>query len=168
MARMRARIKNIIYIVKENRTYDQVLGDLRPGDGDARLTLFPEPLTPNHHALARQFVTFDRFFDSGEVSATGWSWSTRARATDMLERITPVGYGGKGLAYESEGTNRFVNVTLSPEARHGANPDVPADPNLLAGRADMTASDAPGGEAGAGSLWRAAISRGLGVRNYGF
>ncbi len=168
VARMRARIINIIYIVKENRTYDQVLGDLRPGNGYARLTLFPEPLTPNHHALARQFVTFDRFFDSGEVSATGWSWSTRARATDMLERITPVGYGGKGLAYESEGTNRFVNVTLSPGERHAANPNVPADPDLLAGRADMTASDAPGGEAGAGSLWAAAIAHGLSVRNYGF
>jgi len=168
MARMRARIKNVIYIVKENRTYDQVLGDLRPGDGDPRLTLFPEPLTPNHHALARQFVTFDRFFDAGEVSATGWSWSTRGRATDMLERITPVGYGGKGLAYDSEGTNRFVNVTLSPDARHAANPGVPADPDLLAGTADLTATDAPGGEAGAGSLWAAAIAKGLSVRNYGF
>ncbi len=168
MAAMRGRIRNIIYIVKENRTYDQVLGDLRPGDGDPRLALFPEAITPNHHQLARQFVTFDRFFDSGEVSATGWSWSTQARALDLLERITPVGYAGKGLAYEAEGTNRFVNVALDAEARHAANPDVPADPDLLAGTADLTATDAPDGEAGAGSLWAAAMARGLSVRNYGF
>jgi hypothetical protein len=168
MAAMRGRIKNVVYIVKENRTYDQVLGDLRPGDGDAKLTLFPQAITPNHHGLARQFVTFDRFFDSGEVSGTGWSWSSQARSLDLLERITPVGYAGKGLAYESEGTNRFVNVALSAEARHVANPDVPNDPDLLAGPADLSAADAPNGEAGAGTLWAAAMKKGLSVRNYGF
>ena len=168
MAAMRGRIKNVIYIVKENRTYDQVLGDLRPGDGDPKLTLFPGMMTPNHHALAREFVTFDRFFDAGEVSATGWSWSTQARAIDLLERITPVGYAGKGLAYDAEGTNRFVNVALSAADRHVANPDVPDDPDLLAGIADLTATDAPDGAAGAGSLWAAAMAKGLSVRNYGF
>ena len=168
MAAMRGRIKNVIYVVKENRTYDQVLGDLRPGDGDARLTLFPGVMTPNHHALAHEFVTFDRFFDAGEVSATGWSWSTQARAVDTLERITPIGYAGKGLAYESEGSNRFVDVALSASDRHIANPDVPDDPDLLAGTANLTASDAPDGEAGAGSLWAAAMAKGLSVRNYGF
>jgi hypothetical protein len=168
MAAMRGRIKNIIYIVKENRTYDQVLGDLKPGDGDPRLALFPGVMTPNHHALARQFVTFDRFFDAGEVSATGWSWSTQARAVDLLERITPVGYAGKGLAYEAEGTNRFVNVALDPAGRHAANPDVPNDPDLLAGSADLTATDTPEGEAGAGTLWATAMAKGLTVRNYGF
>ena len=168
MAAMRGRIRNVIYIVKENRTYDQVLGDLRPGDGNAKLVLFPQPITPNHHALAKAFVTFDRFFDAGEVSGTGWSWSTQARSLDLLERITPVGYGGKGLAYEAEGTNRFVNVSLSPAARHAANPDVPADPDLLAGTADLSAADAPDGSAGAGTLWAAALAKGLSVRNYGF
>ncbi len=168
MAAMRGRVKNVIYIVKENRTYDQVLGDLKPGNGDPKLTLFPEPITPNHHQFARAFVTFDRFFDSGEVSGTGWSWSTQARALDLLERITPVGYAGKGLAYESEGTNRFVNVALSPAARHAANPDVPDDPDLLAGTADLSAADAPDGAAGAGTLWAAAMAKGLSVRNYGF
>ncbi len=168
MTAMRARVKNVIYIVKENRTYDQVLGDLKPGNGDPKLTLFPEPITPNHHQFARQFVTFDRFFDSGEVSGTGWSWSTQARALDLLERITPVGYAGKGLAYESEGTNRFVNVSLSPAERHAANPEVPDDPDLLAGTADLSAADAPDGAAGAGTLWAAAMAKGLSVRNYGF
>jgi DNA-binding beta-propeller fold protein YncE len=168
MAALRGRIRNVIYIVKENRTYDQVLGDLTPGDGDPKLTLFPGNMTPNHHALARQFVTFDRFFDAGEVSATGWSWSVQARAVDLLERITPVGYAGKGLAYEAEGTNRFVNVALGAAERHAANPDVPDDPDLLAGTADLTATDTPEGEAGAGTLWAAAMAKGLTVRNYGF
>ncbi len=168
MATLRTKIKNVIYIVKENRTYDQVLGDLKPGDGDPRLTLFPGSMTPNHHALAKQFVTLDRFFDAGEVSATGWSWSTQARAIDLLERITPVGYAGKGLAYEAEGTNRFVNVALDAAGRHAANPDVPNDPDLLAGPADLTATDPPEGEAGAGTLWAAAMAKGLSVRNYGF
>ena len=113
-------------------------------------------------------MTFDRFFDAGEVSATGWSWSTQARAVDLLERITPIGYAGKGLAYESEGTNRFVNVALGAADRHRANPDVPDDPDLLAGTANLTATDAPDGAAGAGSLWAAAMARGLSVRNYGF
>jgi len=69
----------VIYIVKENRSYDQVLGDLEKGNGDPSLTLFPEAMTPNHHELARRFVTLDNFFDSGEVSGVGWNWST-ARA----------------------------------------------------------------------------------------
>lgn len=168
MTALRSRIKHVIYIVKENRTYDQVLGDLKPGDGDPKLTLFPGVMTPNHHALAKQFVTFDRFFDAGEVSATGWSWSTQARAVDLLERITPVGYGGKGLAYDAEGTNRNVNVALDAAGRHAANPDVPNDPDLLAGNADLTATDSPEGEAGAGTLWAAAMAKGLRVRNYGF
>lgn len=168
MAALRGKIRNVIYVVKENRTYDQVLGDLKPGDGDPRLTLFPGVMTPNHHALAHEFVTFDRFFDAGEVSATGWSWTTGARAIDLLERITPVGYAGKGLAYEAEGTNRFVNVALDPAARHAANPAVPADPDLLAGHADLTGVDAPDGAAGAGTLWATAMARGLSVRNYGF
>ncbi len=102
------------------------------------------------------------------MSGTGWSWSTQARALDLLERITPVGYAGKGLAYESEGTNRFVNVALSPAERHAANPDVPDDPDLLAGTADLSAADAPDGAAGAGTLWAAAMAKGLSVRNYGF
>ena len=168
MASLRSRIKHVIYIVKENRSYDQVLGDLKPGDGNPKLALFPGAMTPNHHALAKQFVTFDRFFDAGEVSATGWSWSTQARAVDLLERITPVGYAGKGLAYEAEGTNRFINVALDSAARHVANPDVPDDPDLLAGNADLTATDSPEGEAGAASLWAAAMAKGLTVRNYGF
>ena len=124
MAFLRAHIRHVLYIIKENRTYDQVLGDLEVGDGDKRLALFPEATTPNQHAIARQFVTLDRFMDAGESSNTGWTWSTAARTTDFTEREAPVNYARRGLSYDQEGLNRNVNVSLATAAeRHAANPD---------------------------------------------
>ena len=100
----------MIYIVKENRSYDQVLGDLEKGNGDPTLTLFPDPMSPNHHELARRFVTLDNFYTSGEVSGNGWNWSTAARATDFTERTIPMNYAARGLNYDVEGMNRGINV----------------------------------------------------------
>lgn len=169
MGFLRERIKHVIYIIKENRTYDQVLGDLEVGNGDPALAIFPNRITPNHHQLARQFTTIDNFYDSGEVSNTGWSWSTAARATDMLEKSAPVNYAGRGLAYESEGTNRNINVAIpTSEERAKVNKLSPTDPDILPGTADLTAPDAPSGEAGEGFLWDSALRAGLSVRNYGF
>lgn len=169
MAFLRNRIKHVIYIVKESRTYDQVLGDLEVGNGDPSLALFPEPITPNHHALARQFVTLDNFYDSDHVSGDGWNWSTTARTTDFTEKTVPVNYGGRGLDYDWEGTNRNINVGLATvEDRQEANPLTPDDPDLLPGTADVAAPDGPQGEAGTGYLWDAALRKGLTVRNYGF
>jgi YVTN family beta-propeller protein len=169
MAFLRSRIDHVIYIVKENRTYDQVLGDLEVGDGDPSLTLFPEPITPNHHSLAGRFVTLDAFFDSGEVSGDGWNWSVAGRTTDFTEKTVSVNYAGRGLVYDWEGTNRNINVALPTlDARHAANPVTPADPDLLAGTNDVAAPDGPGGEVGTGYLWDAALRKGLEVRNYGF
>lgn len=85
-------IKHCIYIVKENRTYDQVLGDMPEGNGDASLCLFPEKVTPNHHALAREFVVLDNFYVDGEVSADGHEWSMGAYATDFVEKVWPLTY----------------------------------------------------------------------------
>jgi DNA-binding beta-propeller fold protein YncE len=88
--------KHVIYIIKENRTYDQVLGDLKEGDGDASLVYFPDIITtPNHHALARRFGLFDRFFVNAEVSSQGHIWSTAAYVTDYGEKIVPSAYAGK-------------------------------------------------------------------------
>ncbi len=166
---IRSAIKHVIYIVKENRTYDQVLGDLEKGNGDPKLAILGEALTPNHHRLARQFVTLDNFYDSGDVSGEGWLWSTAARSTELVEKMVPVNYAQHGLSYDSEGTNRNVNVGLAtlPE-RLAANPDTPNDPDLLPGTADVSAPDSPEGAAGAGYLWDGARRRGLTVRNYGF
>ena len=112
MSELRKRIKHVIYIIKENRTYDQVLGDLEVGDGDPTLAEFPEPLTPNHHSLARNFVTLDNFLDSGEVSGVGWNWTTAARTTDYTEKTVPPEYAGRGFIYDWEGTNRNINVGI--------------------------------------------------------
>ena len=88
--------KHVIYIIKENRTYDQVLGDMKEGDGDASLVYFPDiRVTPNHHELARRFGLFDRFFVNAEVSSQGHIWSTAAYVTDYGEKIVPSAYAGK-------------------------------------------------------------------------
>ncbi|HKV28158.1 MAG TPA: bifunctional YncE family protein/alkaline phosphatase family protein, partial [Candidatus Acidoferrales bacterium] len=169
MAFLRAHIKHVIYIIKENRTYDQVLGDLREGNGDPRLTLFPQALSPNHHRIAGQFVDLDNFYVSGDVSGEGWNWSTAARASQMVENTYPVQYAGRGITYDFEGENRNINVGIaSPSARRKENPDTPEDNDLLPGTADVDAPEGPGGEAGTGYLWDAALRAKLSVRNYGF
>ncbi|MFI5456315.1 MAG: bifunctional YncE family protein/alkaline phosphatase family protein [Isosphaerales bacterium] len=97
-------IRYVVYIVKENRTYDQVLGDIREGNGEPNLCLFPEAITPNHHALARDFVLLDNFYVESEVSADGHEWSMGAYATDFVERIWPLGYrGDRRVPYPAEG-----------------------------------------------------------------
>jgi YVTN family beta-propeller protein len=160
-------IKHVIYIVKENRSYDQVLGDLEKGNGDPSLTLFPEAITPNHHDLARRFVTLDNFFDSGEVSGVGWNWSTAARTTDEVERTIPLNYAFRGMPYEVEGMNRNINVGL--DSAHDRNIEKLDDAeNQLPGHADVAAPDGPEDESGAGYLWDGALRAKLSIRNYGF
>ena len=97
-------IKYVFYIIKENRTYDQVLGDMPQGNGDPSLCLFPEKVTPNQHALARQFVLLDNFYVDAEVSADGHNWSMAAYASDFTEKTWPTSYGGRGGNYDYEGT----------------------------------------------------------------
>jgi phospholipase C len=102
----RSPIKYVLYIIKENRTYDQVLGDMTQGNGDPKLCLFPEHVTPNHHKLARQFVLLDNFYVDAEVSADGHEWSMGAYATDFVEKTWPLNYGhgaSKKIPYPSEG-----------------------------------------------------------------
>jgi YVTN family beta-propeller protein len=96
-------IKYVFYIIKENRTYDQVLGDVKAGNGDSSLCLFPEKISPNHHALADEFVLLDNFYVDAEVSADGHNWSDAAYATDFVEKTWPTNYGGRGGNYDFEG-----------------------------------------------------------------
>ncbi|MFB9843415.1 bifunctional YncE family protein/alkaline phosphatase family protein [Mucilaginibacter ginsenosidivorans] len=99
-------IKHVFYIIKENRTYDQVLGDMPQGAGDTALCIFGKRVTPNEHAIANEFVLLDNFYVDAEVSADGHNWSTAAYATDFIEKTWPTSYGGRGGNYDSEGTRR--------------------------------------------------------------
>ena len=169
LAALRAHIKHVVFIVKENRTYDQVLGDLEKGNGDPKLAILGQALSPNHHQLARQFVTLDNFYDSGEQSSTGWTWTTAARVPDLLEKNAPVNYAQRGLAYEAEEADRSIYTALTPAERRAVNPKAPTDPDVLPGPALLTAPDGDDdASAGQGFLWSAAIRAGLSVRNYGF
>ena len=129
--------EHVIYIIKENRTYDQVLGDLSQADGDTSIVFFPRAVSPNHHALAERFGIFDRFFVNAEVSADGHNWSTAAIATDYVQKTTPQNYSGRGRSYDYQGTNR------------GKIPDDDA------------------AEPSSGYLWNLANRAGITYRNYG-
>jgi len=98
-------IRYVFYIIRENRTYDQVFGDIKQGNGDPSLCLFPDSVTPNAHKLAREYVLLDNFYVNAEVSADGHSWSMGAYANDYLEKTWPTYYGGKGGSYDYEGQN---------------------------------------------------------------
>ena len=102
-------IKYVFYIVKENRTYDQVLADVKGGNGDTSLLLFGENVTPNQHALVNEFVLLDNFYVDGEVSADGHNWTFGAYATDYLEKNWPTSYGGRGGDYDAEGRRRAAD-----------------------------------------------------------
>ncbi|MGW8316153.1 MAG: alkaline phosphatase family protein [Bacteroidales bacterium] len=101
-------IKYVFYIIKENRTYDQVLGDMSRGNGDPDLCLFPEWVTPNQHKLARNFVLLDNFYVNAEVSADGHNWSTAAYANDYVEKTWQTNYGGRGGTYDYEGSREIA------------------------------------------------------------
>ena len=107
-------IEHCIYIIKENRTYDQVFGDLPQGNGDPKLCLFPRKVTPNHHRLAEEFVLLDNFYVEGEVSADGHEWTMGAYATDFVEKVWPLSYRGgnagtkKMSFYPSEGAFDYI------------------------------------------------------------
>jgi YVTN family beta-propeller protein len=133
--------EHVVYVIKENRTYDQVLGDLPQADGDTALLFFPRAVTPNHHALAERFGIYDRFFVNAEVSPDGHNWSVGAYATDYLQKTVPSNYSGRGRSYDYEGTNRGFGAA-----------SIPAD--------DVA-------EPANGYLWNLVQARGLTFRNYG-
>jgi DNA-binding beta-propeller fold protein YncE len=170
ISQLRMRIKHVIYIVKENRTYDQILGDLDRGNGDPSLALFGEATTPNFHKISQQFVDLDNFYCSGDVSANGWPWSVGARETDFGIKAVLLNYSSRGTSYEYEGTNRNVNVGLpTMQQRQAADGLTPSDPDLLPGTADVGAFDGPDGTPPEqGYIWDAVARAGLSLREYGF
>ncbi|MGH9400449.1 MAG: alkaline phosphatase family protein [Thermoanaerobaculia bacterium] len=133
----RTPIRHVFYIIRENRTYDQILGDVAAGNGDPNLCLFGEDVTPNAHALASEFVLLDNFYVNAEVSHTGHSFSTAAYATDVSEKVWPINYAGRGGKYVSEGGG--------PDRNAYGNVSAPA----------------------AGYIWDACLRAGVSVRSYG-
>ncbi len=101
-------IKYVFYVIKENRTYDQVLGDMKEGNGDSSICLFPEKVSPNHHALAREFVLLDNFYVNAEVSADGHNWSMAGYANDYVEKTWPTNYSQRGGNYDYEGSREIA------------------------------------------------------------
>ena len=137
-------IEHVVYIIKENRTYDQVLGDLPQADGDTSLLFFGRDVSPNHHALAERFGIYDRFFVNAEVSADGHNWSAAAYATDYVQKTTPSNYSNRGRSYDYEGTNRCESEQTPCE---------PAEDDVA--------------EPANGYLWDLAQRAGITFRNYG-
>jgi YVTN family beta-propeller protein len=198
MAYLNQKINHVIYIIKENKTYDQVLGDLPRGNGDPSLTEFPQPITPNHHSLALTFGLLDNFYDSGMVSGDGWGWSTYAQTTDYNEKTIAVNYGNgpNGVTYDAEGTTRLIGEGLPDFASNpsqftvrlttlldptGSSSILPGtkDVNAPFGSADFTPPAPASGdndgdenpfsaEAVGGHLWDSALRSNKTVRNYGF
>ena len=177
-------IKHVIYIVKENRTYDQILGDLgNGGNGDPRLSQFGRAITPNFHRLASQFVTLDNFMNPGDGSMDGWSWALQGRVTNTETLTQQMNYAAvnRGLSYDSEGSNRNVPVNWATVQQR----DAAAGPsgttnysnnsasvtggtdNLLTGTGNHASSDAPFGHQ-QGYIFDAVLAAGGTVRNYGF
>jgi hypothetical protein len=115
------KIRHVIYIIKENRTYDQVFGDIAGANGDASLTMYGEGITPNQHRLARQFGILDNFYDSGEVSGNGHVWSTSGSVSDYIEKTWPIGYRGGEHTYDAEGT-LLSGVSLEDEVPDAGEP----------------------------------------------
>ena len=101
--RAESPIQHVIYVIKENRTYDQIFGGIMEENGDPQRTVFGESITPNHHRLAREFVLFDNFYVNGDVSADGQNWSVAGIANDFVEKLWPSYYGRRRKVYDFEG-----------------------------------------------------------------
>lgn len=157
------RIEHVIYIVKENRTYDQVLGDVKAGNGDINRCIFGREVTPNQHALAERFVLFDNFYDAGEVSGDGWTWSTQAQANEYTQRNVPYNYSSRGRRFDFEGQNNDYLTGGFPAKGPDGKP-LSEDPRFANGaKAIPDVAESPGGH-----LWDLARKAGLSYRNYGF
>ncbi|MGH9521258.1 MAG: bifunctional YncE family protein/alkaline phosphatase family protein, partial [Terriglobales bacterium] len=134
-------IKHVLYIIRENRTYDQILGDMPVGNNDPSLVMYGKDVTPNAHALAAQFGLLDNFYDSGEVSGDGHVWSNAAITSDYTEQTIQLSYRGKERTYDYEGT--------------------------VAGERPLDQDIPDVNEPGGGYVWQNADHHGLTHRNYG-
>jgi YVTN family beta-propeller protein len=157
-----AKIKHVIYIIKENRTYDQVMGDDARGNGDASLAIFGHDITPNQHALADRFVLLDNCYACGEVSGDGWVWSTQGMANAYVVRTIPYDLSNRGRTSDYEGENNGY-ITAGFPANDPDGKPLSSDPQYRKGAPavpDVAGSDV--------HLWDLVHRAGLSLRNYGF
>jgi YVTN family beta-propeller protein len=155
------KITHVIYVIKENRTYDQVLGDDPRGNGDPKIALFGRKVTPNLHALENRFVLLDNFYCCSEASGDGWPWSTQSIANEYVVKNLPYNYSGRGRNYDFEGQNNGYPVG----GFAATNPDGVANSEVWpnGGPTIPDVSEAPGGH-----IWDEVAGAGLTYRNYGF
>jgi YVTN family beta-propeller protein len=156
------KIKHVIYIIKENRTYDQVLGDLPQGNGDSSQTLFGLGVTPNQHAMAQRFVLLDNLYTCGDVSGDGWVWGTQGMADAYIQRNVPYSYSGRGRKFDSEGQNSGYITGGFPAKDENGKP-LAKDPAFKNGAAPIPDVGNTGR-----TIWDAAREAGIPIRNYGF
>jgi YVTN family beta-propeller protein len=131
-------IKHVLYVIKENQTYDHVFGDLGKGNGDPSLALYGKDVTPNHHKLANQFVTLDNFYADAEVSADGHNWTTAGKANDYVQKNWLANYSGRNRDYDFDGGGGGSILDKTPYTRSKE-----------------------------GYIWDVAMKAGLTFRNYG-
>jgi YVTN family beta-propeller protein len=181
MAFLHDRIKHVIYIQKENRTYDQVLGDLPQGNGDPTRVQFPQPISPNHHLLATQFALLDNFYDAGDVSGDGWNWDTQGHTNDATVKNVLVGYGNANfnIPFDWNGNPRNIGIALPNTTSGTPSPstvrittliDPTGGSSIEPGTKDITASqgaDDLDPDALGGYIWDTVLRAGKTVRHYG-
>jgi YVTN family beta-propeller protein len=156
------KITHVFYIIKENRTYDQVLGDLPEGNGNDSLTIFGRDITPNLHALAERFVLLDNIYACGEVSGDGWTWSTQGMADAYVERNIPYHYSGRGRKFDFEGQNNGYITGGFPATDEDGKP-LTTMPSFAKG-----APPIPDVASTGRYFWDMARAAGVSLRNYGF
>ncbi len=181
MAFLHEHIKHVIFIQKENRTYDQILGDLKQGNGDPARVQFPQPISPNHHLLATRFALLDNFYDAGDVSGDGWNWDTQGHANDATVKNVLVGYGNANynIPFDWNGNPRNIGIALPDTTDGTPSPstvrittlfDPTGGSSIEPGTKDITASqgaDDLDPDALGGYIWDTVMRAGLTVRHYG-
>ena len=181
MTFLHEHIKHVIYIQKENRTYDQVFGDLPQGNGDPNLTQFPQVISPNHHLLATQFALLDNFYCAGDVSGDGWNWDTQGHANDSTVKNVPVNYGNADgvTPFDWNGLPRNIGVAVPDFSKQTPSPstvrittlfDPTGKSSIEPGTKDITASEGADDldrDALGGYIWDTVLRAGKTVRHYG-
>ncbi len=181
MAFLHDHIKHVIFIQKENRTYDQVLGDLKQGNGDPSRVQFPQSISPNHHRLATQFALLDNFYDAGDVSGDGWNWDMQGHTNDATVKNVLVGYGNANfnIPFDWNGNPRNIGIAVPDKTSGTPSPstvrittlfDPTGNSSIEPGTKDITASEGADDldpDALGGYIWDSVLRAGQTVRHYG-